>query len=165
MSSNRLGLWSKRWSLATKTPTRPGPPRPQGILAQRCYGNQALLTKKATEPRRGGERVSPIASLGASRAARLEISVGGGLFCGRGRRSAGRGQFQPLVDSVQHQLQAVRDAQLVIDRAQVILDRLLGDGKVSRDFAISPALHQITDDGLFPVRQGVAGTNLLPLDV
>src|SRR5256885_14089125 len=83
-----------------KTPTRPGPPTARHP-STRCYGNQALLTKKATEPRRGGERVSPIASLGSSRAVGLEIGVRGGLFFGRGRRRAGRGAFQPLGESGQ----------------------------------------------------------------
>ena len=62
-------------------------------------------------------------------------------FCGRGyalsmdsrRKSGGaryrfhRRQFEPLMDGVKNQFEAVRDAHLVVDRSQVILHRLLGN--------------------------------------
>ena len=67
------------------------------------------------------------------------------------------GQFHPLVDGVKDQFQTVGNSHLIVNRAEVVLHGLLGNGKVGADFPVSPALHQVADDGLLPVGQGIDG--------
>ena len=66
-------------------------------------------------------------------------------------------QFQPLMDGVKDQFQAVGNPDLIVDGAEMVLDRLLGDRKVGADFPVAPALHQVADDDLLPASQRIDG--------
>ncbi len=65
------------------------------------------------------------------------------------------GQLQPLVDGVKDEFQPVRNPDLIVDGAKMVLYGLLGDGEVRANFPVMPALHQATDDALLPAGQRI----------
>ena len=95
------------------------------------------------------------------------------VFSGfRGRRCGGggasrfrdglllrRGAFfhQAVMDAVERQLQAVGNAQLVVDLAQIILDHLLGGADLLGDFLVAHALRHARDNQQFLVAEPVSG--------
>jgi len=72
---------------------------------------------------------------------------------------------EAVVDGVEGEFEAVRDAELVEDVVEMILDGLLGDEKFFADFLVAEALGDELDDfffaiaeeGLFAARAGFAG--------
>src|SRR5450755_285143 len=60
---------------------------------------------------------------------------------------------KPVVDGVQRELQAIRDAQLVEDVVQVIFYRLLGNKKFLADFLVAEALRHQLDNLFFAIAQ------------
>jgi hypothetical protein len=73
--------------------------------------------------------------------------------------------YKPVVDRIQREFEAVRDAEFVEDVVQVVLDGLLGDEKFFADFLVAETLGDELDDflfavaeqGLFAARAGFAG--------
>ena len=73
-------------------------------------------------------------------------------------RGSGRlhwGQIHPLMNGVEDKFQPVGNPDLIVNSAKMVLDGLLGDGKVGADFPVAPALHQVADDGLLPTGQSI----------
>jgi hypothetical protein len=80
------------------------------------------------------------------------VDVGQGSECNATDRSAGdkwrpvwsrdclRLIYEPMMDGVQGQFQAVGDAELVEDVVQVVLDGLFGDEEFFADFLVAEAL-------------------------
>jgi len=60
-----------------------------------------------------------------------------------------------LMDGVKDEFQPVGNPNLIVDDAEMVLNGLLSNGELRADFPVMPALHQVTDDGLFPVGEGV----------
>jgi hypothetical protein len=60
---------------------------------------------------------------------------------------------QLMVETVQGELQAVGDAELVVDLAQVVLDDLFGGADLISDFLVAHAAGDATDDGQLLLRE------------
>ena len=67
----------------------------------------------------------------------------------------GAGQHA-VMDGEQRQLEAVAHAGLVVDRAQVVLDHLLGGFEALRNLAVLASLHDQRHDAHFLGRQAIA---------
>src|SRR5215469_14307796 len=67
------------------------------------------------------------------------------LVCGWDLSLCGALQ-QPVMDAVEGKFQAVRDAQLVIDLAQVVFDNLLGGPNLVSDLFVAHSLRDAGDD-------------------
>src|SRR5207248_7133675 len=63
-----------------------------------------------------------------------------------------------MVDAIQRQLKAVRDAKLVIHLSQIILNHLLSRTNLAGDFLVSHALRDAGDDEQLFIRELRFGT-------
>ena len=59
------------------------------------------------------------------------------------------------MDGVKYEFQPVVNPDLIVDGVKMVLYGLLGEREVGADFAVTPALHQVADDGLLPAGQGI----------
>jgi len=54
------------------------------------------------------------------------------------------------MDGVKDEFQPVGNPDLIVDGAEMVLYGLLRNGKVSAEFPVTPAQHQVADDDLLP---------------